>query len=261
MTPQIDRPPPASEQIAEHYRAAIRDGSLSEGARLPTLAEMTDLWGVARATVQKAIGRLQVEKLVVTSPRGTFVAAREAKGASPRDRLARSSRSGSTAATGERYRVTFAQIVDAPLHVAELLGLEDTEHTGPVVRREYVIHEGDRPRALTVTWHPAHLAELVPELVSTADAIAPTMLARIEAATAPVTRGRDWMHARPADRREADALGLPTGVAILAATWCAWTETDDLVEYGETCLPARHTLSYPYRIPGDQPDPGPEHTP
>jgi hypothetical protein len=48
-------------------------------------------------------------------------------------------------------------------------------------------------------------------------------------------------------------LGLPIGAAVLAATWLLWVPSDDddcdsLVEYGESVLPSRHTVSYPYDL-------------
>jgi GntR family transcriptional regulator len=61
-------------------------------------------------------------------------------------------------------------------------------------------------------------------------------------------RGRDWMHGRGADHREATALQIPMSTPILAGTWMYWAADGRLVEYGEYVLPPRHTLSYPYEV-------------
>lgn len=256
MAPEIDRTPPPSQQIADYFRERIRDGDLPEGARLPAHTEIVTEWGVASATATKAIGLLVTERLVITSPRGTFVAARETKGSTPQDRITRAHSTGSTDAIGEVHQVTAAGIVPAPVYVSELLGLADA--TPPVVRREHITSEDARPRALTVCWYPASLADTVPELLSTDARLVGGMLARIEDTTGGrVVTGRDYLHARTADRREATALGVPIGTSILAVTWLAWSDIDRVIEYGEQCLPQRVTLTYPYDIASAQPPDNP----
>ena len=234
-------------QITDHYRQQIHDGDLAEGARLPPLTAIAKEWSVAHATAQKAIGQLQVEGLIITSPRGSFVAGAGAKATSPQYRIERSRRTGSTDANGEHHHINVAEIVEPPTYVADLFALEPDAQ---VVRREWITIENKTLRTLTVTWHPADLAETVPTLLSTEQSSVGPLLRQIEEVTGPITRGRDYFHARGADAREASALGLPVGSAIAAGTWLAWSG-DRLVEYGEYCLPPRHTLSYPYDVGGD----------
>jgi GntR family transcriptional regulator len=243
MPPRIDRSPPYM-QITDHYRRQIQDGGLAEGDRVPSVAAIAQDWGVAHATAAKAIAQLQVESLVVTSPRGSFVAGSGAKATSPQNRIARARRGGSTAAVSEIHHVSAAEIVSAPTYVAELFALEPGER---VVRREWVTIEDKCLRALTVTWHPAELAERVP-LLSTEQSSVGLMLGHLEQFAGKVTRGQDFVHARAADAREASALGIPIGSPILAGTWLSWSG-DRLMEYGEYCLPQRHTLTYSYTVP------------
>ncbi|BFP50647.1 hypothetical protein SCMC78_04540 [Streptomyces sp. CMC78] len=53
------------------------------------------------------------------------------------------------------------------------------------------------------------------------------------------------MHARPADARQASALGLQTGSPTLAGAH-RWSDAQGIIEYGEWCLPPRMTIGYEY---------------
>lgn len=254
MNPQIDRPAPPYAQIADHFRRLIHDGTLAESARLPSVVAVAQEFGVSNATAAKALSQLQVEGLVYSSPRGSWVTATDAKASSPQTRVIRS-RPGtgiSTASTGETHQVTAAETVTAPVYVSELLGLDDDP--AQVVRREWITRENGVPRALTVTWYPASFAADVPELLSERPNDVGLMLRHVEQAIGPAARGRDYIHARTADRREAGALGVPPGTAILAGTWLLWDADGSLIEYGEYVLPPRHTLSYPYEVPAAETD-------
>jgi GntR family transcriptional regulator len=65
------------EQIAEDISADIASGELVVGARLPSEQALAEVYGVARATVRRAIASLVDQGvLVVRHGRGTFVAKR-----------------------------------------------------------------------------------------------------------------------------------------------------------------------------------------
>lgn len=245
MSPTIERSPAPYMQVTDHYRHQIQDGTLAEGDRLPPVSAIARAWGIAHATAAKAIQQLQVESLVVTSPRGTFVAAQAARASSPYDRIMRVRRTGRAGAADEHHRVIRAEIIAPPAYIADLLDLTPGDQ---VAHREWVTTEGATLRALSVTWYPAALADDVPALLDTAPTSVDVLTTRVEEATGQAVRGRDFYHARGADRREADALGLPVGSAVLAGTWLQWSAADQIIEYGETCLPPRSTVSYPYDI-------------
>jgi GntR family transcriptional regulator len=251
VSPRVQRSEPPYMQVTDYFRRKIQDGELPEGTKLPTVADIESEWQVARATAAKAIAQLQVEGLIISSPRGSFVAAKASKASTPYDRVMRLRRTGTLDAVGEHHRVTSASVVDAPAYVADLL---DIEPGAPVVRREFVTVADKSIRALSVTWYPAALAEEVPELLATETSAVGHLLGRLEAKVGAVTRGRDFYHARGADAREASSLGLPVGAAILANAWLLWSSSDQgdrLIEYGESCLPPRATISYPYEIPSE----------
>lgn len=245
--PRIDRTPPYV-QIAEHYRKEILDGRLSEGDRLPSIADIGQQWGVAVATASKAISQLQVEGYVHSSPRGTFVANAFRTASAPRDRLMRVRRTGREHSATEWMQTLNAEIVKAPLYVAELFGEEPGFQ---VVRRETITTRDKKPAALSVTWHPARYAELVPSLMQQGRQSATeegALIKQIETATGlEVTSVRDDIEARESSAREASHLGLRTGAPVLCVVW-RWSAGDELVEYGEQCLPPKHVIGYGYEM-------------
>ncbi len=68
-------PLPLSQQLAAVLRAQIRSGERRPGSRLPTIMKLVEEYGVATATVPKALRILKREGLVIGSTgHGTFVA-------------------------------------------------------------------------------------------------------------------------------------------------------------------------------------------
>lgn len=240
-----------NERLAETIRRAIRDGDLIPGQRLPSVRDLADQHGVAAGTVRNALNWLRVEGYIVTTQRGSWVADTASSTASPRDVLARARRTGSTAAVGETKRVLSADLVVPPLYVAELYDQDPGEQ---VIRREYVTGTGQTVTALCVDWYPAHLAEPVPELLSTAPGqrtddhpgAGNNLLTLIAERTGrSVARGRDAMHGRAADQREATRLGVAVGTPVLAVVH-EWSDADGLIVYGEQVMPPRLTIGYEY---------------
>lgn len=245
--PRIDRTPPYV-QIAQHYRQEILDGRMTEGEKLPAIADVAEQWGVAVATASKAISQLQVEGYVRTSPRGTFVESPARTASAPRDRLLRVRRTGMDHSASEWVQTLKASVETAPPYVADLFGEEPGFQ---VVRRESVTVRGKRPAALSVTWHPAKYAELVPSLLQEGRHSSGTegaLIKQIEDATGQrITSIRDDIEAREADPREANHLGVRVGAPVLCVVW-RWSAGDELVEYGEQCLPPKHVIGYGYDL-------------
>ena len=64
-------------QIADMLRNAINGGTFQPGDQLPSVNELASSYDVAKMTVQKALGMLRDEGLLVSwQGRGTFVRAR-----------------------------------------------------------------------------------------------------------------------------------------------------------------------------------------
>lgn len=64
LDPDDDRPP--YEQVASSLSAAIRTRRIAPGEKLPSHKELTELYGFARATIQRALRDLEDEGLVVS---------------------------------------------------------------------------------------------------------------------------------------------------------------------------------------------------
>ena len=238
--PQIDRPAPAFAQIADHYRDLINRGELKPGDRLPSIDAMAEEWHVSRQTASTAISRLQVERAVYTSPRGTFVSSDGRITSTPGYRI-RGPRPVRVA-PGEVVHLDEAGIVIPPNYVAELLGVEPGAE---VIRRQEVTSLRGKPRMLSVDWIPTgHVmvaSELLGELATgPADLIA-TVTGR------QVTHAQDHLESREADTREATALGIPVGSPVLAGTH-VWSDPDGVILYGEWVMPSKQVVTYSYEV-------------
>lgn len=244
MSPRIERVAPQYVQVADHYRRMILDGELAEGARLPSIRDLATEWDIATATASRAVGQLQVEGFVITTPRGAFVQARDRAAGSPRDRLSRVRRAGALASAREIEHVNAAEMVTAPVYVADLL---DLDPGADVIRREWVSILDRQLHMLSVSWFCPELADAVPELRE-ARPIHEGAVARIEQATGRrVSTSRDYYEARAADEREANAIGVPIGAPVLAGTYI-WSDEQGVIEYGEFVLPPKRVVSYSYDV-------------
>ncbi|TVL89133.1 GntR family transcriptional regulator [Streptomyces sp. SAJ15] len=201
-------------QVAERIRRRILDGALKEGEKLPPVRELARQEGVSVATLGRSLDQLQVEGYITTSRRGTFVANAPEVAPSGYDRITRVLRTGSVLSEGETMIVTNAELIKPSQYVAEIFYLEDGDQ---VVRRQWHTGRGQQRTGLFVTWYPAHFAAAVPELLSTSTRAAAGLLLKIQQATGRrIQAGRDDVHGRDADAREASFLGLRTGSPILA---------------------------------------------
>jgi GntR family transcriptional regulator len=230
-------------KIADHYRRQILTGELDSGVRLPTQREMCKSWGVSAATMTKALQQLVVEGYLFTSPRGTFVADDPTVTASGRDRLLQVQRVRSSLMEHESSIVTVAELKVPPLYVQEIFGLDPGDQ---LVRREFVTGRGRQRTMYQGVYYPAEFAARIPDLLSTAPGKNAGLLGRIlEATGRTITHARDDMHGRNANQREASALGIPNGAAILAGVH-RWSDEEGVIEYGEWCIPTRFTIGYEY---------------
>ncbi|ELS53629.1 GntR family transcriptional regulator [Streptomyces viridochromogenes] len=81
MTLPLDQDPrPPYVQAADVLRAAIRDGELRPGARLPSARELQRRFGIASSTVQNALRLLKEEGLIYSVlGRGSYVRAQDSE--------------------------------------------------------------------------------------------------------------------------------------------------------------------------------------
>jgi DNA-binding GntR family transcriptional regulator len=240
--PQPERPPPLYAQLANFYRALILSGELPPGAQLPSVLTLAKDWGVSSATAAKAIGQLQVEGAVWTSPQGTFAAGNDVIAPTARERMdmARSA----SQLSGETVIVTGAAIQMPPVLQAGALGITPGEL---VIRREEVGSKENRPIRLTVDWIPGMGQIDTGELLAPLP-VAGGVLAFIErAAGRKATYVEEHIEGRAADGRESDHLRLRTGSPILALV-AIFSDDDGPILYTESCYPPDRVVRYSYRL-------------
>lgn len=234
-----------TEEITDHYRSKIRTGALQPGERMPSSRALAAEHSISEPTARKVLSALRVGGYTQTTQRGSYVAQQPPGIDSSQDRLRRAVRTGTTAADAEKQQAITADLRIAPTYIAEIYDIEPGDQ---VVRREYVIQSAEIVTALHVDWYPATFAVQVPALLSTAERSGGELLTAIETATGrTVTHGRDAVRSRNADQREATALNLETGAAILAGAH-AWSDDTGLLTYGEWCIPTDIEVGYSYDI-------------
>ena len=79
----LDDPRPEYAQIADDLRSAVSSGRLKTGDKLPSRVSLARQYGVATATVNRAVEQLVREGVVVAWNRGTFVRRLPAEEPSP----------------------------------------------------------------------------------------------------------------------------------------------------------------------------------
>ncbi|MFE0270518.1 GntR family transcriptional regulator [Nocardiopsis alba] len=238
--PKLTRQTPPYIQIADHYRERIARGELAHGERLPPVTAIASQWGCAPGTAQRAIRQLRGEGLVDTSQQGSTVIGTRAV-PEPAERVQRLS-----FPEGDTVEVTAAGVVPMLPSVGAALSVDADALNRTVIRREAISRRNGRAYKLSVMWVDAPFSHEIPELLETTPI--PNVVALIgERTPRQATDGRDYVEARTADQREADALGLEVGNTVLAGT-SVWRDETGPVAYYEWVSPAGHVVSSAYRL-------------
>src|SRR5690625_5272831 len=165
MMPRRQKPRPPYQQIADHYRDEIATGVLVEGERLPTVADLTRIWGTSPGTAHKALLQLRGEGLIITTQQGSRVAPRRVV-----PQLAERQRR-TEIPVGDQVVITAAGIEPMLPTVGSALGINADALHMRVVRREAISTSGDKPYKLSGSWLPVHITSQIPEL--TEDTVIP----------------------------------------------------------------------------------------
>jgi len=243
MSPEISRSLPSYVQMANHYRERILSGELRPGTRLPSIADLAAQWHVASATAAKAVSLLLVEKVVRTSPRGTFVADEAVAVPGPLERIRAAAIRRD--ATDELVTVTGTGIVPAPVYVADLLDLDPRTM---VIRREEVHSRQDVARGtlwtmLEVCWIPGMQALEAGELLKPSEVEGGVLAFVMRAKGRRRVHGRTHVRAEEADSREAGLLHLPLRAAVLGSA-DVWSDDDRVLLYSEQVRPMDQVISF-----------------
>ncbi|MFI6563790.1 GntR family transcriptional regulator [Streptomyces sp. NPDC050534] len=84
MSPELDRTRPVWRQVAAAIETRIASGEYPVGARVPSVVELSNDFGIAASTAQKALAHLKSEGLIRAEVGlGSFVAKRPAEEPEP----------------------------------------------------------------------------------------------------------------------------------------------------------------------------------
>ncbi len=235
-----DSGPAAYLRVANDLRAKIEKGEIPPGAPIPSVNELMRTYGIANATVQKALRPLKAAGLVETRP-GVGVFVREV-----RRKISRSADHVSPVVPGApaSYNAVTDLIevteVAPPDEIAELLGLDPGE---PAVRRTRHMREGDEILEIAVSHLPIEIAggTKLGRHVKLAGGV-PTALRSLGY---PPRRSREWVDARMPTSYEIETLRLQTGVPVFRLLRMTWTDDDRPVEALEMVFGGnRYRLEY-----------------
>ena len=245
-----DRPP--FRQIADHLRAAIDAGHLRPGDRLPSEADLTGHYGVARMTARQAIQELRSEgRVVAEHGRGVFVRLPAPVRRLASDRFARKHRAAGQAAfiadaekAGVRPVVDQIEIhtLDAPEAIRERLRLGEAEQV--VIRSRRYLADG-RPIETAVSSLPLSIAEGTP--IMEPNTGPGGIYARLEDAGHTLDHFVEEVTARMPTAEERRRLELSDGVPVLVVLRTAYDMTGRPVEVCDTIKAApAYVLEYDF---------------
>jgi GntR family transcriptional regulator len=232
-----DRPP--YRQIADQLRAAIDSGDLRAGDRLPSEAELTRHYSVARMTARQAIQELRSEgRVVAEHGRGVFVRLPAPVRRLASDRFARKHReAGQAAFLAEADKAGAAPGVDQieitrsspSTDVRERLRLSDDEQV--VSRSRRYLLDG-RPIEVAISYLPLSIAEGTPIVeVNTGPG---GIYARLEDAGHVLDHFTEEVTARMPTTDERRRLELADGVPVLVVVRTAYDNSGTPVEVCDT---------------------------
>lgn len=250
---------PVYQQIADDLRAQVLDGTLAAGGQLPTEAELTDRYQVARATVRQALASLVNEGLILAvRPRGHFVRERQRLNYRPEVEFAprppdvrvdafMAQQAGEGREPSQTIEVA---IVDPPPLVAERLAIDPAE---PVVVRRRVRYLAGEPFNTNDSYFPLHLVQDT-EIMRPADIGRGANAVLAEHGYEQV-RAVDEIFIRMPTPEDARRLDLGPGTPVACHVCTGFASDDTAVRVVLNVLPGdRHVIVYDRtrHRPGDQ---------
>jgi GntR family transcriptional regulator len=239
-------------QIADQLRAAIDAGELRPGERLPSEAELTRHYSVARMTARQAIQELRSEgRVVAEHGRGVFVRTPAPVRRLASDRFARKHRAAGRAAflaeadkAGAAAGVDQIEVTHATVtgDVRERLRLAEDDSV--VVRsRRYLLDA--RPIEVAVSYLPASIADGTP--IEEPNPGPGGIYARLEDAGHTLDHFTEEVTARMPTTDERRRLELPDGVPVLVVVRTAFDTEGTPVEVCDTVKAApAYVLEYDF---------------
>jgi DNA-binding GntR family transcriptional regulator len=249
--PELDRPEPPYLQIARRIREQITTGQLADGDLVPSARQICAEYNVAVATATKTLNWLKTQNLTrAIRGRGTVVDTGSLYRAAP-DRSTAVLRTGRIYPPGHYAGNIQAEVVTAPQHVADALGVEPGSQ---VIRRQRVTYnQDDEPLSRSISWFDGTLAAPAPALLEP-ERIRQGTFRYVEEQTGRVRslRERLLFSAGFAAEEEAGQLGVPVGSPVLRGRNWYYDTDGAVIEYGESAAAPNVEASIEYTIDGNE---------
>lgn len=239
---------PAYKRVADDLRAQIRAGKMAAGARLPSLPQLGNQYGVSLDVARQAISILRSEGLVETQQgKGAFVRTFAQITRNSPGRLSRAQWGSGKAIqdhdTGPRWRTVDIVVseVHPPSDVAEALGVDQVDMVLSRARRFLV---DDRPVQLATSYYPLDVVRGT--AITYTDTGAGGAYARLAEAGFEPVRFTESVVARAPQPDEAFDLALPkAGGFVFDLTRFAYTAESRCIEVNRMVLDAAaYVLEY-----------------
>lgn len=222
-----DEVTPLHHQVYLVLRQQIDDGSHAPDRPMPSEPELTEMFGVSRITIRRALDRLQGEGLITRSRgRGTFPIKSQTQAAPFRTELSGNFDNLLAMGLQTRARLIEFSYVLPPANVQEMLNVGPDQKVQRAVRVRSV---DDKPFS--------HLTTYVPQAIgasfSSADLEEKPLLVLFEQQGHRVQRATQAISARLADHQIAQLLEVSIGSALLFVKRLVRDANDQPVEYLE----------------------------
>src|SRR6185369_1877777 len=235
-------------QIAAQIRAQIRRGDWAPGEKLPSIPAIAQMYGVAKQTVQRTIGQLRIEGVLITKPgSGTYVRGTRRK----LNRLARGrygAHRGYHADLAARYRQQLIEVSHspAPAEIADVFGVEAGT---PLVVRRHLVRTQDAPVEVGASW--LRPADADGTSLSRMEAFGRPLYQEVEDVTGRTYRtATDQVTARLPSRDEAEILQIRPDTPVLHLLHVAYDADHRPIEVATATWPGPMTaLTEEYAIP------------
>jgi GntR family transcriptional regulator len=255
---------PKYEEIADDLLRQIDSGTLQPGAKLPTEAELTELYEASRNTVREAIKRLtSLGRVQARQGQGTFV-----KGSidpfvtvlspGPNDGVSGAGAFGATylSRIDEQHRKATpgameVKVIACPPHIAARLRVPTGDQ---VISRHQALNIDDTPWLRQTSFYPFRLiTEGATRLLSPEDIPEGTVSYLAEALQLRQSGFRDWVTGRGPDDSEQDFFGLSHEAAVFEVFRTGFDQHHTPMRVTVTVYPIdRNQLMYNF---GDIPEP------
>lgn len=232
-------------RIADQVIERIESGELQPGDDVSSVSRIMETESVSRATAARVLTVLRAEGYVVATPGvGTVVAERKTLTAGS-DRLQMMRAGGNGFRPGERTEIVAAELVAAPEHVTDALGIEAGAQA---IRRQRRYLDDKGVVALSTSWLSGALAGAAPELL-VAESLPKMTFGLIEDRTGRrAVRRRDTVTIQLIPEDAAELLGADPGTPTLVMTNHYWDQNGDVTEYAVDFLGVGRDLSADYDL-------------